>query len=243
MNRRFISLCASLVVLQGIAFGQADQGQDTTGSAATRQLTQADLDDLEQKIQQRFDTAFQTLNEKIDGLAHRATSPNDDLEAVRPVPDSQTSRITALEDEVKRLKDTIHDMGAQQGEQGTILNQLASRNETGGYHWRFDTNSQPARTEFNRALTSTVPEKADFLIRNRTNHDEWVVVNGEQHLVLAGAELPLKVAPGTVITRLRHQQQPLAMYVGFPKYFQSVDIKERPATQVVSRPVYWVAAY
>lgn len=230
-------------MLQGIAFGQLEQDQETTGSAATRQLTQADLDALEQKIQQRFETEFQTLNEKLDGLAHRASGQDDDLEAVQPVPDSQTSRIAALEDEVKRLKDTIHDMGAQQGEQGTILNQLAARNESGGYHWRFDTNSQPARTEFNRALTSTVPEKADFLIRNRTNHDEWVVVNGEQHLVLAGAELPLKVAPGTVTTRLRHQQQPLAMFVGFPKYFQSVDIKERPAAQVVSQPVYWVAAY
>ncbi len=69
MKRCFISLCAGLVVLQGIAFGQADQGQDTTGSATPRQLTQTDLDALELKIQ-RLDSAVQLLTEKIDGLAH-----------------------------------------------------------------------------------------------------------------------------------------------------------------------------
>ena len=69
--------------------------------------------------------------------------------------------------------------------------------------------------------------------------------------VAPGSQLALKVAPGTVTARLPHQQQPLALHVGFPNYYQSVDIKERqttrPATEAYaqdySEPAYWVTAY
>ncbi len=239
MKPRFISWCASLVVLQGVAYGQADQGQETaTGSAATRQLTQADLDTLEQKIL-RLDTAVQTLTEKIDGLAHRATSPNGgDLEAVRPVPPQESSPANATEDRLARLENDVAELG-------NMLRSVTAQAEGGGgAYLRFDTNSQPARQELARALKSTVPPQADFVVVNRTARDECIFINGQRHTVSAGTQLALKVPPGTVTARLPHQQQPLALHVGLPNYYQSVDIKERPATQVTySQPVEWVVAY
>jgi hypothetical protein len=235
-------------MLQGVACGQTDQGRETAsgsaaagsaaaGSAATRQLTQADLDDLEQKIQQRFDTAFQTLNEKIDGLAHRATSQNEDLETVRPVPPQESSPADYTDDRLARLENDVAELG-------NMLRSVTAQAEGGRAYWRFDTNSQPARQEFERALRSTVPPQADFVVFNRTARDECIYVNGQRYTVAPGSQLTLKVAPGTVSARLPHQQQPLALHVGFPNYYQSVDIKERTATQVsYSQPVEEVVAY
>jgi len=245
MKSRLLLLCAGFALFQSAAYSQ-DQQAERGQQAGTRPLTQADLTALDGKIQ-RLDAALRILSDKIDTLA-TATPPQDDnLEAVEPTPGTQDARIKALEEKVRQMENAHHDMYALQGEQGTILNQLASRNETGGYHWRFDTNSQPARQEFDRALKSTVPPQADFVVVNRTARDECIFVNGERHTVAPGSQLTLKVPPGTVTARLPHQQQPLALHVGFPNYYQSVDIKERPATQayaqVYSQPVNWVVAY
>jgi hypothetical protein len=240
MKPRFISLCVGLVMLQGITYGQYQHGEatgsETTGSASTRQLTQADLDALNEKIQ-RLDTAVQTLTEKIDGLAHRTTIPNDDLETVRQVPPQESSPASATEDRLARLENDVAELG-------NMLRSVTAQAEGGGAYLRFDTNSQPARQELARALKSTVPPQADFVVVNRTARDECIFINGQRHTVAANSQLTLKVPPGTVTARLPHQQQPLALHVGFPNYYQSVDIKERPATQVTySQPVEWVAAY
>jgi hypothetical protein len=245
MNSRLLLLCAGLALFQSAAYGQDEQPEQAQ-QAATRPLTQADLTALDGKIQ-RLDAALRILSDKIDALTPATPPQDDNLEAVEPTPGTQDARLKDLEDKVKQMENAHHDMYALQGEQGTILNQLATRGETGGYHWRFDTNSQPAQQEFDRALKSTVPPQADFVVVNRTAHEECIFVNGERHTVAAGTQLALKVAPGTVTARLPHQGQPLALHVGFPNYYQSVDIKERPATQayaqVYSEPVNWVAAY
>jgi uncharacterized coiled-coil protein SlyX len=239
MTRQFALICAGFVMLQEIVYGQIDQDQEPTGSAATRQLTQADLDALETKIQ-RLDTAVQLLTEKIDGLAHSAINRNDDLEAVKPTPPQSAQPGASIEDRLAQLENDV-------AEQGNMLRSVTARAEGGGAYWRFDTNSQPARQEFDRALKSTVPPQADFVVFNRTAREECIFINGQRYTVAPGTQLALKVRPGTVTARLPHQQQPLALHVGFPNYYQSVDIKERPATQtyaqVVSEPVYWSAAY
>jgi hypothetical protein len=228
-------------MLQGIAYGQ-EQGQETRGSAATRQLTQADVDALEEKIQ-RLDTAVQLLTEKIDGLAHSGINRDDDLEAVKQTPTVPPQNDPSIEDRLARLESDV-------AEQGNMLRTVTAPAEGGGAYWRFDTNSQPARQEFDRALKSTVPPQADFVVVNRTARDECIFVNGQRHTVAAGSQLTLKVPPGTVSARLPHQQQPLALHVGFPNYYQSVDIKERQATQATqayaqadSEPVNGVSAY
>jgi hypothetical protein len=247
MARYFALLCAGLVTLQGIAYGQAGQGQGSGQSATPRQLTQADVDALERKIQ-RLDAAVQLLTEKIDGLAHRATGQEDDLEAVRPTPPQTEQADASIEDRLSRLENDV-------AEQGNMLRTVTARAEGGGAYLRFDTNSQPARQEFGRALKSTVPPQADFVVVNRTSREECIYVNGQRHTVAPGSQLSLKVPPGTVTARLPHQQQPMALHVGFPNYHQSVDIKERQAAQPASQaytetyaedysePVYWVTAY
>jgi hypothetical protein len=244
-------------MLQGIAYGQANQDQDTTASAATRQLTQADVDDLKERIE-RIETAVdslrglassvQTLTERIDGLAHSGMNRDDDLEAVRPTPPQTEQPDASIEDRLARLENDV-------AEQGNMLRSVTARAEGGGAYLRFDTNSQPARQELYRALKSTVPPEADFVVVNRTARDECIFVNGVRHTVAAGSQLALKVPAGTVSARLPHQQQPMALHVGFPNYYQSVDIKERqepqPATTVstetyaqdYSEPVYWATAY
>jgi hypothetical protein len=202
-------------MLQRIAFGQLDQEQEATGSAATRQLTQADLDALETKIQ-RLDTAVQLLTEKIDGLAHSAINRDDDLEAVKSTPPQSAQPGAAIEDRLAQLENDV-------AEQGNMLRSVTARAE------------------------GTVPPQADFVVFNRTAREECIFINGQRHTVAPGSQLTLKVPPGTVSARLPHQQQPLALHVGFPNYYQSVDIKERPATQAYaqaySEPVYSVTAY
>jgi hypothetical protein len=249
MKSRLMLLCAGLALFQSAAYGQDEQREQAQPSA-TRPLTQADLTAIDGKIQ-RLDAAVRILTDKIDALTPATPPQDDNLEAVEPTPGTQEARIKALEEKVRQLENAHHDMYALQGEQGTILNQLASRTETGGYHWRFDTNSQPARQEFDRALKSTVPPQADFVVVNRTARDECIYVNGVRHTVPAGSQHTVKVPPGTVTARLPHQQQPMALHVGFPNYYQSVDIKDRQATQPATQtyaedytePVYWMTAY
>jgi hypothetical protein len=188
---------------------------------------------LELKMQQKLDEAVETIGNKIDELA-RST---DELAPVRPIPPQSNPNGQSVEDRLAALENDVADLG-------NLLRNVTSRAESGDVYWRFDTNSQPARQELSRALSSTVPAEGDFVIFNRTNHDEYIIVNGKEHLVTAGAELSLKVRPGTVAVRLRHQRQPLAMHVGFPNYYQSVDIKDVPAPPVYNtQSVYWVATY
>ena len=62
MVRRLVMLYGGLFIVQGIAYGQLGQEQET----ASRQVSQADLIALELKMQQKLDAAVETLSNKID---------------------------------------------------------------------------------------------------------------------------------------------------------------------------------
>ena len=127
-----------------------------------------------------------TLNRRIDENNEKLLTQIREMLAERDplqgVTEPEPAKPRNLEERVARLE-------KQMGNHGTALGQIAMQDETGGYHVRFDTNSQTARSEVKRAIESTVPEYGKLTICNKTNHDEWIVINGEQRLVLAGSTL------------------------------------------------------
>jgi hypothetical protein len=164
-------------------------------------------------------------------------------EATIPTNEQLGDRVAALEDAQRR-------MASVQRDQGVALGQIAARDEAGDYHWRFNANSQPARQEFSRAIARTAPDYGQLIIHNRTNSGQWVIVNGFQEYINAGAKEEFDVKPGTVSTRLPGQQ-PINWMIGLPNYRQYVDINPGTALPVARRIIYsqptyidsWVAAY
>jgi len=236
MTSRWMLLCAGLFVFHGIALGQDHQTAGQQGQQdAAQQVTPEDLDALEAKLI-RLDAAVRILSEKLDNLALPAAGQNGAIEAVRPTPGDQAERVQSVEERLVRIENDL-------AEQGNMLRRLTERAESGDVYWRFDTNSQPARQEFNRALNSTVPEEATFVVRNQTNTDSWIIVNGRMEFVEAGGEITLKVPPGTITARLPHQRQSLALYAGFPHYQQSAVIKNLNASTPNPPGLYSAQAY
>lgn len=226
MLRSSLVIVALLVVLQNIGNGQANPP-----------VTRADLDLLRTELKAEIRTTIQ------EALARPAGEADDNLERVQPTPDC----CEELKKEVAALKEAQDEIRRVQGEQGVILGDIATQSEIGGSRVRIE-NSPTVGREIAEAIKRTVPTRGNLVVRNLTSQDEYIVVNGRQHLVLAGATLGLDVAPGTVTARLRHQQQPLALHVGFPNYNQSVDIKNRASNWETSQPAYampigWYAAY
>lgn len=211
MASRTVVVCLGIAVLSSCARAQ----DPMTAPATVGQLKQA-LEENNAAMRAEIKTAI------AEAWALRDKTQENNPAPVTP-PGTLEERVARLEKEI--------------GNHGTALGQIAMRGEAGEYHVRFDTNSQSARQQVKQAMNSTVPETGKFVVINTTNHDEWIVVNGTQHLVLAGATLPLDVKPGTVTSRLRHEQQPMALYVGFPNYYQRVELKDRPLPQSG-----WVAA-
>jgi hypothetical protein len=77
--------------------------------------------------------------------------------------------------------------------------------------------------EFRRALKNTAPTSGTLIIYNHMGRDQYIIVNGEQHLVLADASLKLQVSVGTVSTRLPNQKS-VNWTVGAPEYQQAIRI-------------------
>jgi hypothetical protein len=211
MASRMVLVCLGIAVVSSCARAQ----DPLTAPATVGQLKQA-LEENNAAMRAEIKTAI------AEALALRDKTQENNPAPVTP-PGTLEERVTRLEREI--------------GNHGTALGQIAMKGESGDYHVRFDTNSQSAREQVKRAMDSTVPESAKFVVINTTNHDEWIVINGEQHMVMAGATLRLDVKPGTVTSRLRNEQQPQATFVGFPNYYQRVELKDRPLPQVG-----WVAA-
>jgi hypothetical protein len=196
-----------MIIFQSVANAQIESDQQAAGQQAgqtsTQSVTQADLNDLEAKLI-RLDAAVRILGEKLDNLASPEGNQNDGLESVKPPLGEQAQTTQSVEDRLTRIENDLAD-------HGNMLRRLTARAEGGEVYWRFDTNSQPARQEFNRALNSTVPPKARFVVRNRTDTDSWIVVNGRMEFVEAGGDITLEVEPGTVTARLPHQTQAIGL--------------------------------
>jgi hypothetical protein len=232
MTSRLMLMCAGLLVLPGVTYGQIERDQQPAAQqgqqAAAQQVTLKDLNALEAKLI-RLDAAVRILGEKLDNLANPAANQNNDLEAIKSTAGEPEQPSQSVEERLGQIENDLAD-------HGNMLRRLTARAETGDVYWRFDTNSQPARQEFNRALNSTVPTKAKFVVRNRTDSDSWIVVNGRMEFVEAGGDITLEVEPGTITARLPHQTQSVALYAGFPQYFQSAVIKNRPARATPNPP-------
>ena len=224
MVRKSMLWCFGWVLLQSAAWGQTPAGQDAADANRTGQT--------EQQFRMEMRDAIEAINRRLDSMAAGDLSQQ---------PADLAQRVQALETQVDELRNV-------QSDQGIALGQIAQRGEGGSYHWRFNTNSQEARREFHEAMRSTVPEAAQFTVRNRTGRDECILINGERYTVPASQSRRIEVRPGTVTAGLPGQTL-FTFHVGFPDYAHTVHIRERPAAQVVvARPVYaetpsWAFAY
>ncbi len=214
MVRRIVLLCVGLVILQSTACGQAPEQQ----TESPQQLSRADLNYLEIKMQQKLDAAIKTLSDKIDNLAPPADEPADTLEPVKPV--------ETLEDRVAKLEGDLRAMQTAQNNHASTLSQIAMQGEDGNYHWQFNTNSQPAREQLQRAIESTVPELGTFVVRNRTPFHQVYIVGGYEYQIQPHQEREIPVRPGTVMTRLPGKQSH-TWHVGLPDYRQIVELHTR----------------
>lgn len=159
--------------------------------------------------------------------------------ATAPKPMTLAQRVAILEAEHEMMLDT-------QKDHGTAIGQIAKK-DGDKYHWRFDATSQPAVNEFKEAIAATAPRYGKLWVRNLTGSDRWIVINGRQERILAGARDDFDVPVGTVETRVPGEPAK-SWYIGLPRYEYSIDIKSRPYMPIVTRvyeypsSIEWVGA-
>jgi hypothetical protein len=130
---------------------------------------------------------------------------------------SLEQRMAAIEANQNNIRDV-------QQEQGVILGQIAMRGESGEYHWRFDTNSQSARDEFNQAIRNSTPRSGSLVIENRTWYTQKIKVNGWQFEVMPKAKIGLYVPIGQVTTELQYEPEK-TWQIAMPDYYQRIIIR------------------
>jgi hypothetical protein len=80
--------------------------------------------------------------------------------------------------------------------------------------------------EFGDAVHTTLRRSGTLVVSNRMATDQYLIVNGTQHRVLAGARLEIAVPTGTVSTRLPGQEI-VNWTVAAPTYSQGIDISPK----------------
>lgn len=207
-----------------LAIPVAAMAQETVNEVP---VTQADLEALRTEMRSDLKAALDAISHQIEGLKNADPGP-------APSP-SLLSRVAALEEAQRVIQDVQHD-------QAVVLGQIARRGADNNYHWRFDTNSQSARQEFDRALKSSTPRKGKFTVHNRMNTDQRIVINGYQKYIVAGARDEFEVNTGTVTTQLPGQQ-PMNWVVGLPNYTHSIEIKPTYTPVTRGRWIYTTPDY
>ena len=200
--------------------------------------TQTSLSTLQKQLETQLDTGFKALGAKIDTIGQPAGEQNANpasgaggqsrgsLDEIGP-----NQRPKTLEQRVQELERKVTVMQRVQGNHGTTLAQIAMQGEAGGYHVRFDTNSQSARNEVKRAIKSTVPEKGQFIVRNRTPYHQRLIVDGYEIQIRPYDTEKLPVNPGTVMSWLPGQQKH-TWHIGVPDFRQVVELHERAPTSI-----------
>jgi hypothetical protein len=220
MVTRLGLLCVSLIIFHSTACGQVQE--------PPKAVTQVDLDALRQELNDNMKTqieaAISTLSAKIDASSHHVDSGSHELEPVTPSGEDHSLSTLSLAERVAKLERDLRRMQGVQGNHGATLSQIAALGDT-GYHIRFDTNSQSARAELNRAIKSTIPPQGRFIIRNRTGSDQYMAVNGYEYRIPPYKRRSVSVRPGTVVSRLRGQQR-YTWHVGVPDFTQVVEIHQ-----------------
>jgi hypothetical protein len=203
-----VVFCLGFVIIPSAAYGQ-EQGP----ANANAPVTQADLAKLREDMKADTKAAIEAA------LAGLASPQNADLEPIRSIPEVSNrfeQRLQAVEDELSEMRSVQRDLGVALGD-------IAMKNESGGYDLRLD--------RIRQAIKGTVPRRGDFIIRNRTRWNQEIIVNGYQYHIPPYETLPLRVQPGTVVSRLPGQQS-YTWNIGLPDFQQVIDLQEREPTYV-----------
>jgi hypothetical protein len=209
MVTRIFLLCALVVFLQGAACAQVE---NENAPATVGQLNQ-----LRNEIKTEIKTAI------AEALRPASEPQNDGLVPVKP-PETLEGRVERLEQGQAKLAGDVGDLR-------TALGEIAMTDEGGKHYVRFDTNSQPVREELRRAIKSTVPDKGQFIIRNRTPWHQTLIVNGYEQQIQPYGELNVPVNPGAVMSWLPGEQK-LTWHVGMPDFKQVVELHPRQPSYV-----------
>lgn len=193
-----------------------------------------------------------------DDSVKAPTTTNDDLmQAIDEIKQGLNKFVTR--DEFQPMQDTVKDQGAQLqtltdrldnlvseavdrlAKQQQILDAIAHIDSQGAAIPNISgnmANSSEFRDEMSRAVNESIKGEGQFVVVNKMAAEQDVTVNGQQHRVMPGATLTLKVPVGTVTTRLAGQDID-NWTVTAPNYRQSVDIVPRSTSSVeVYRPAY-----
>jgi hypothetical protein len=186
------------------------------------------------------------LLQRVQRLEQRLVDVESQATDLRSLVEENAKQIGALADVVAENRSLIARLRSEDdahtttlNEHGEMLQQIAARDDGGNYYLRLDAtvNKSPqARQSLSSAIRRTIPMDGSLFIRNEMGSDQDVLVDGEQHRVLAGATLRLKVPVGTVSTRLPGQDS-VNWHVGLPEYEQRVVIRPR---RTASRSTQWI---
>lgn len=211
MVPRLVLLCVGIVVLQSTACAQ-----DVNAPVNIGQLEKLRAD-------MKADMKAEIRAAIAQALGQAGGQQNGGLVPVPPVPTVE-QRLTALEQGQTKLAREL-------GNQGNTLGEIAMMDETGKHHVQFDTNSQSARNELQRAIKNTVPKQGQFIIRNRTPWLQTLIVNGYEQRIAPYDTISVPVNPGTIMSWLPGDQK-YTWHIGLPDFKQVVELQQREPSYV-----------
>jgi prefoldin subunit 5 len=219
MVRRLGLLCVVIVILQGSACAQNQAAPDVV----------AQLNQTQQEMKS-IKTDIAEIKADIARLI-QAVEPQNPGRQNGGGPPAEPPTLEELSKDVADLKYGHSKLDKDIGDLRTALNEVTLTNETGKHYLQFDTNSQPAINELNRAIKKTVPEKGQFIIRNRTPWQQTLIVNGYEQQIGPYDERTVAVNPGTVMSWLPGEQKH-TWHIGVPNFQQVVELHPRQPSYV-----------
>lgn len=112
-------------------------------------------------------------------------------------------------------------------QQQRILDSISRQDSQGQFLPRLDANmaNPEFAEEFRTAIKKAQPTTGTLVIRNTLPYDQAIIVNGEQHTVVAQAYLTIRLPVGNVETRIPGGQN-VNWFIGAPEFTQRIRLAE-----------------
>jgi len=178
----------------------------------------ATLDDLVQRIDQQF--AMITKRMQLGFNAYK------DLQSdVDDVAEAQSELRTEFE-QLKTQLDTVQEaLHTKIAEQQQLLDAVVSDDLDGNAYLRLDSSMENPdfRKQMSKAVHESIQDDGEFVVTNKMDGIQWIIVNGQQVVIEPQKQKTLKVPVGTVTTQLPGQILQ-NWTIGAPSYRQAIDI-------------------
>lgn len=183
------------------------------------------VEDRLEELIDKMNKQDKVINKVVEGF-QQFQILRSNVDEIKKITDDHEARLFKLNEQVRSALETHSQQIARQQQ---ILEAISQQDSGGNPIPNLLGNMQSSsefQEEISEVVNNSIRSAGEFVVTNKMDTAQTIVVNLEQHTVEPRATLRLKVPVGTISTRLPGQALQ-NWTVGAPNYGQSVDIVSR----------------